>query len=41
MYLEKKSNQIELKLYVDNTWKFVKIKIKKRDLKYLESIDGK
>ena len=41
MYLEKKNNQIELKMYVDNTWKFVKIKLKKRDLKYIESIDGK
>jgi len=41
MFLEKDDNKIELKMYIDNTWKFVTLKLKRRDLKYIESIHGK
>ena len=41
MFIEEKDNYIKLKLYVDNTWKYIKIKLKNRDLKYIKKINGK
>lgn len=35
------NNRINLKLYVDNTWKYVSFKLKPRDLKYISKIYGK
>lgn len=40
MYLDK-GNIISLKLYIDNTWKYIDIKLKKRDLNYISKISGK
>ena len=41
MYLNLNDNTIKLKLFTDNTWKYVKIKLKKRDLNYISKINGK
>ena len=41
MYLDLNDNTVKLKLFNDNTWKYVKIKLKKRDLKYISKINGK
>ena len=41
MYINENDNTIKLKLFVDNTWKYVKLKLKKRDLNYINKINGK
>ena len=41
MYLEDNDNTIKLKLFTDNTWKYIKFKLKKRDLNYISKINGK
>lgn len=41
MFIKTQDNVIELKLYVDNTWKYVKLKFKQRDVKYINKINGK
>lgn len=41
MYLEENDNTIKLKMFVDNTWKYVSFKLKRRDLKYINKINGK
>ena len=41
MFIKTQDNVIELKLYVDNTWKYVKLKLKQRDVKYINKINGK
>lgn len=41
MFLLDGDNTIRLKLYTDNTWKYVKFKLKKRDLNYISKINGK
>lgn len=41
MYVNENDNTIKLKLFVDNTWKYVKFKLKKRDLKHINKINGK
>ena len=41
MYTNENDNTIKLKLFVDNTWKYVKLKLKKRDLNYINKINGK
>ena len=41
MYLDLNENTIKLKLFTDNTWKYVKFKLKKRDLNYISKISGK
>ena len=41
MYIEDNDNTIKLKLFTDNTWKYIKFKLKKRDLNYIRKINGK
>ena len=41
MFTEITNNRINLKLFVDNTWKFISFKLKPRDLKYINQINGK
>ena len=41
MYVNENDYTIKLKLFVDNTWKYVKFKLKKRDLKHINKINGK
>lgn len=41
MYIKEKDNIYYFKMFVDNTWKYIKLKLKKRDLKYINKINGK
>lgn len=41
MFVQTSENMIELKMYVDNTWKYVKLKLKQRDIKYINKLNGK
>ena len=38
MYIKEKDNIYYFKMFVDNTWKYIKLKLKKRDLKYINKM---